>query len=303
MRPTLLAKIAVVCSLAPTFALAPAGHTIDDDVSELRARISMLDDEIDQLHSDLSTKLAERRVVSGRLLSLLAGAAGVPPVPDTGGSNVTNHSPSEDPAGAPMASTSAVHQGEWLAPSWPPGFSDCTIERRRGCQQGQQPQHTGDHTNSACLTPEEFERTFAGKKPVLISGLIDDWPAHERWARSKLAFLERYGNTTCRVLSAQEFVLSGPSQSAISLDLRNATSLGHPDLFVFDSEEVWQQRATDGSSLLSDFSTPLFWQGLAALSPEPESSERDVTGHRLRWHMLSYGAHEAGLGWHTHGPS
>jgi len=48
------------------------------------------------------------------------------------------------------------------------------------------------------LSPEEFLAEYAHKnRPVLLTGLLDDWPAWQAWTRA--AFLERHGDTLVQV--------------------------------------------------------------------------------------------------------
>jgi tetratricopeptide (TPR) repeat protein len=48
------------------------------------------------------------------------------------------------------------------------------------------------------LSPEEFLAEYAHKnRPVLLTGLLDDWPAWREWTRA--AFLERHGDTLVQV--------------------------------------------------------------------------------------------------------
>jgi tetratricopeptide (TPR) repeat protein len=48
------------------------------------------------------------------------------------------------------------------------------------------------------LSPEEFLTEYARKnRPVLLTGLLDDWPAWQAWTRA--AFLQRHGDTPVQV--------------------------------------------------------------------------------------------------------
>jgi hypothetical protein len=54
----------------------------------------------------------------------------------------------------------------------------CTIERRVA------------GTCEGCINKDEFLKNYKGKKPVLISGLIDDWSARTNWAKDNV--LKKY---------------------------------------------------------------------------------------------------------------
>ena len=82
---------------------------------------------------------------------------------------------------------------EWRPPQslWASGA--CTIERRPAC--------VGDQREAVpqeapCITPQQFEEEFAGRRPILLQGLAASWPAMTVWGRDKQAFLERYSPYT-----------------------------------------------------------------------------------------------------------
>jgi hypothetical protein len=78
----------------------------------------------------------------------------------------------------------------------------CTIDRRIVC---------GPEGGSDCLSREQFERDYQGKRPVLLSGLIGDWPAMTRW--TKRAFVEGYGTRVeVRVAPANSFSILAVSK-------------------------------------------------------------------------------------------
>ena len=47
---------------------------------------------------------------------------------------------------------------------------------------------------------------------VLISGLVDDWPAKALWA-SREAFLARHGNVSAGLMDSAELIFGGPEAS------------------------------------------------------------------------------------------
>ena len=86
----------------------------------------------------------------------------------------------------------------WGSGGWPvapgggaKGDDECTIARKTACRTD------GGKRRKGCLSPEEFERSYAGRRPVILKGLLDGWPARERWRRRE--FVDLYGAASVRV--------------------------------------------------------------------------------------------------------
>jgi hypothetical protein len=151
-----------------------------------------------------------------------------------------------------------------------------------------------------CLSATEFDREYAGKKPVLISHLVDAWPAHTSWG-TKASFLERYGELKLQAITPLEYThFSDVYGSAERATLDQVLSLSNlnSSLFVFDSKVVLE-RNSKGESMVDDFSVPLDWVGLANLAPALSVK----TMPTAKYYTLSYGRDALGLGWHLHGPT
>ena len=190
----------------------------------------------------------------------------------------------------------------WGSGGWPvaPGGGakgdgegdECTIARKTACRTD------GGKRRKGCLSPEEFERSYSGRRPVILKGLLDGWPARERWRRRE--FVEAYGAAPVHVGTPAEHVFNGPQDAAASLPLANVTRLIESDknLFVFDTQELF--RSELGQRLGEDFAAPAGWSSLEELHANDATTDR---GGRKGWHMLSLGGDGAGLGWHVHGAS
>ena len=88
----------------------------------------------------------------------------------------------------------------WGSGGWPvapgggangDGDDECAIARKTACRTD------GGKRRKGCLSPEEFERSYAGRRPVILKGLLDGWPARERWRRRE--FVDLYGAAPVRV--------------------------------------------------------------------------------------------------------
>ena len=52
---------------------------------------------------------------------------------------------------------------------------------------------------ASCTSPEDFQRRFvAARKPVILSGLVEQWPAFKKWTPEY--FQATYGDVVCRVV-------------------------------------------------------------------------------------------------------
>ncbi|KNA15547.1 hypothetical protein SOVF_097330 [Spinacia oleracea] len=131
------------------------------------------------------------------------------------------------------------------------------------------------------LSMEDFLNKYDGKKPVLVAGLADTWPAREKWTLDQL--LLNYGDTIFR--------LSQRSPNKIKMKLKDYVSyikLQHDEdpLYIFDEKfgEV-----TPG--LLKEYTVPhLFQEDLFdVLNPDQRPP--------FRW--LIVGPERSGASWHV----
>ncbi|KAJ8433781.1 hypothetical protein Cgig2_025944 [Carnegiea gigantea] len=128
---------------------------------------------------------------------------------------------------------------------------------------------------------EEFHNKYDGKKPVLLSGLADSWPARNTWTLDQL--LLKYGDTP--------FKISQRSSHKIRMKLKDYVSymkLQHDEdpLYIFDPKfgEV-------ASDLLKDYDVPhLFREDLFDVL---DNDSRPA----FRW--LIIGPERSGASWHV----
>ncbi|XP_052202408.1 lysine-specific demethylase JMJ21 [Diospyros lotus] len=131
------------------------------------------------------------------------------------------------------------------------------------------------------LSLEDFHQEFDGKKPVLLSGLADTWPATHKWKIDQL--LLNYGDTY--------FKISQSSARKISMKFKDYVSymeIQHDEdpLYIFDEKfgEV-------APGLLKDYSVPhLFKEDFF------DVLERDKRP-AFRW--LVIGPERSGASWHV----
>lgn len=190
----------------------------------------------------------------------------------------------------------AYGSNDWQQPSMHADALPCTVDRKRACEAGADKTDEG----APCLSPEEFDRHYKGRKPVILFGLTDQWPAHRRWAANKTEFLKRYGHLSVSMVSAAETAIDFPAEAFAVVPLVNATHMHDPENFVFDFLSVFRQPG--GAAMLKDFNTPA-WAGLSEIAPPMGQCHSSMDNGPKKWHMLTYGTHGAGLGWHTHGQS
>ncbi|QSQ16076.1 cupin-like domain-containing protein [Myxococcus landrumensis] len=164
-----------------------------------------------------------------------------------------------------------------------PGPSPLAVERQRG------------------LSPDAFfERYFVRNQPVIVEGLLEDWPALKRWTPEWLA--ERFGDEAVEVMAgrgaepdpdfhaerlrrtqsmrslvaqvrgaresddvylvARNSLLLKPAFRALLDDLRPPSGFIHPDLSAPDSVHLWFGPAGTLSNLHHDHLNILFCQVL-----------------------------------------
>uniref|UniRef100_A0A803MEA6 F-box protein n=1 Tax=Chenopodium quinoa TaxID=63459 RepID=A0A803MEA6_CHEQI len=131
------------------------------------------------------------------------------------------------------------------------------------------------------LSMEDFQNKYDGKKPVLIAGLADSWPAREKWTLDQL--LLNYGDTT--------FKISQRSPRKIKMKFKDYVSymkLQHDEdpLYIFDEKfgEV-------APGLLKEYAVPhLFQEDLFnVLNPDQRPP--------YRWFII--GPERSGASWHV----
>ncbi|XP_047341071.1 F-box protein At1g78280 [Impatiens glandulifera] len=131
------------------------------------------------------------------------------------------------------------------------------------------------------ISLENFQDEFDGKKPVLLTGLAESWPARHMWTVDKL--IKNYGDTTLRI--------SQKSAKKISMKFKDYASYmnnqhDEDPLYIFDDKfgEV-------APGLLEDYSVPhLFKEDyFDVLSLENRPA--------FRW--LIIGPERSGASWHV----
>jgi hypothetical protein len=154
----------------------------------------------------------------------------------------------------------------------------CTIEKRVAC--------SACSDCSGCLSSSEFRDGYRNKKPVIITGLMDQWPARHLWQKNIL--VPAYAESTAPVDDAVVIVDPYHLGKKVPLSEAFAEIEDDPDLFMFDSQGVLQ----DNRDLLLDFSTPSFFKGFSPNHLNATSSSQ--FGRLENWHMITFGASGAG---------
>ena len=100
------------------------------------------------------------------------------------------------------------------------------------------------------LDSNTFQRDFAGRRPVLITGLAESWPATRRWRLDVLWRNENYSGALLRVGDA------GNSEVAVKISLRDylqylVSQQDDDPLYLFDEEF-----AQTCPAMLDDYSVP-----------------------------------------------
>ncbi|KAG9451442.1 hypothetical protein H6P81_011407 [Aristolochia fimbriata] len=131
------------------------------------------------------------------------------------------------------------------------------------------------------ISMEEFYRDYDAKKPVLLTGLADTWPARATWTTDQL--LEKYGDTP--------FKISQRSRKKVTMKLKDYVSymkLQHDEdpLYIFD--EKFGEAAP---SLLEDYHVPhLFREDFFDVLDKDQRPP-------FRW--LIIGPERSGASWHV----
>jgi len=176
-------------------------------------------------------------------------------------------------------------------------------------------------------SPEDFEARYRGRRPVVIEGLLDGWPARASWTREALK--RRFGGRTVSAGDGANIVMSGgraghgsatlaayldrmanltaswPSDNASAAgEAADAEALvGENDLFNFDGDFLAAL-----PELAQDFSVPPLFKNWAG---DRKRGTSDLGGGRARqggaaagpqaWSILSLGGSRTGLPLHVHG--
>ncbi|WCJ43496.1 Bifunctional arginine demethylase and lysyl-hydroxylase JMJD6 [Euphorbia peplus] len=131
------------------------------------------------------------------------------------------------------------------------------------------------------LSSQEFSHQYDGRKPVLLAGLADDWPAKKTWTVDQLS--TKYGETVFRI--------SQRSSRKISMKFKDYVSymkLQHDEdpLYIFDDKF-----GETAPSLLDDYSVPhLFQEDFFEVLDREERPD-------FRW--LIIGPERSGASWHV----
>ena len=167
-----------------------------------------------------------------------------------------------------------------------------------------------DRYQMANLSVEKFNKYFRNKRPVIIQGAMNLWPAMRTWSKEEL--IENYGERILKVGSGNEIVSSGGGYGVSSLTFGDylisleKTLSPSPEFDLTNSH--LNKKDQDGKridsfsfdttftnfipELLGDFAIPSYFRSFA--SP----------GHIKRqsaWYMLSIGGSKQGLPFHAHG--
>ncbi|KAM0976760.1 hypothetical protein PS2_019360 [Malus domestica] len=139
----------------------------------------------------------------------------------------------------------------------------------------------GNVARTKNLAMEDFCRDYDGKKPVLLTGLADAWPARHTWTFDQL--LQKYGDTA--------FIISQKSARKVSMKFKDYVSylkIQHDEdpLYIF-----YHKFGEVAPALLKDYSLPCLFQ---------EDFFDVLDGDKrppFRW--LIIGPQRSGASWHV----
>jgi hypothetical protein len=157
-----------------------------------------------------------------------------------------------------------------------------------------------------CWTYTYFNKNkrYRNKKPVLIKGLLREWPANALWRRS--ALLDRLGDRSIATGDGANIVMSGgwSGHSLLTLgdyiyEMSNVSSkfingdydVGY-DLFNFDANFL-----SSMPEMKDDFEVPSLFHSWAGTGKRGVSDK----SRNPAWSILSLGATRTGLPFHIHG--
>ncbi|KAK9165748.1 hypothetical protein Scep_000939 [Stephania cephalantha] len=131
------------------------------------------------------------------------------------------------------------------------------------------------------LSLQEFHQKYDGKKPVLVTGLAETWPARHTWTTDEL--VDKYGDL--------KFKISQRSSKKITMKLKDYVSYmklqrDEDPLYIFEDKfgEV-------APSLLNDYSVPLIFK-------EDFFNVLDID-QRPAFRWLIIGPERSGASWHV----
>ncbi|KAF3320802.1 F-box protein [Carex littledalei] len=131
------------------------------------------------------------------------------------------------------------------------------------------------------LSQDEFSLNYDGKKPIMITGLAETWPARKKWTIEQL--VEIYGDTIFRI--------SQKSSKKVTMKFKDYVSYMHVQhdedpLYIFDDK--FGERAPP---LLEDYEVPHLFK----------DDFFDLLGHDQRppFRWLIIGPERSGASWHV----
>ncbi|GJP47702.1 hypothetical protein CLOM_g6874 [Closterium sp. NIES-68] len=140
---------------------------------------------------------------------------------------------------------------------------------------------TGHVERRAGVTPDEFRRSYDGRRPVIMTDLTEDWRARSCWGLDRLA--EDYADVALKVS-----VANGRTVRMKLSDYRDYVAAQHDEepLYVFDPKF-----GEEAPPLLGDYAVPPhFTEDVFAAMP---ALDRPM----YRW--LVAGPQRSGAGWHV----
>ncbi|XP_002513952.2 F-box protein At1g78280 [Ricinus communis] len=140
---------------------------------------------------------------------------------------------------------------------------------------------TGNVERRNDLSLEEFSHQYDGRKPVLLAGLADDWPARNTWTVDQLS--KKYGDTA--------FKISQRSSRKVSMKFKDYISYincqhDEDPLYIFDDKF-----GETAPGLLKDYSVPHLF--------EEDYFEVLTREQRPPFRWLIIGPERSGASWHV----
>lgn len=204
----------------------------------------------------------------------------------------------------PLTAAERAGSGGWLLDPDPAAVASprCTVTR----------------VHAARLSQERFDAEFWQRQPVLIDGLMENWPAFERWTRAQL-HAGQLGRSVVAAGDGANIVQSGGRSGAAATSLaayldqmanlttsraRGDAARRRPlaeseddDVFNFDPDFLEAM-----PELANDFHVPALFHRWAGAGKRSVSVDpRSPLARNPAWSMLSLGASRSGLPWHVHG--
>lgn len=79
----------------------------------------------------------------------------------------------------------------------------CNVDRVTVCSHSRRGKKRSKKKGAKCLSAEEFEGRYVNKQPVLLDGLLEDWPALQHWSTVE-GFVERHGSLEVGLMDSGE---------------------------------------------------------------------------------------------------